>query len=200
MSSPLPVLLEPIAKPSHGNCLSPMHPHLKASRLLAENVRALLIAQHKNQTELAAWCEHSDPWVSQFLRGDREWQLGDLDRIADFFHIATYQLFQPGISTATERRAGLDRRRGKDRRISHETRLARDLDARLHPQPKGSDHAATAHATALRSLIAEFEHRLTRLLPQTESGRQTPTPRARKSATSPRHRNPDRSDPPTSKG
>ena len=42
-----------------------------------------------------------------------------LDRIADFFGIATYQLLQPGISPLTERRSGLDRRLGRDRRISH---------------------------------------------------------------------------------
>jgi hypothetical protein len=111
---------------------------MKAARLLAENVTALLTAQHHKQTDLAHWCRRSDVWVSQFLRGERNWQLGDLDRVADFFHIATYQLFQPGIAHTTDRRSGVDRRVGGERRIGQTQRvmlgLAAEIDAHRPPR------------------------------------------------------------------
>lgn len=92
---------------------------MKAPRILAENISSLLRARGQTQHDLASWCHHTDVWLSKFLKGGREIQLKDLDRIADFFGIATYQLFQPGISPLTERRKGGDRRDGRDRRVSH---------------------------------------------------------------------------------
>ena len=57
---------------------------------------------------------------SQYTDGspERGVPLKHLDRIADFFGIATYQLLQPGISPLTERRSGRERRTGHDRRVS----------------------------------------------------------------------------------
>lgn len=100
---------------------------MRADRLLAENISTLLRARGQSQKDLAAWCRHSDVWVSQGLRGERMFQLHDLDRIADFFGVATYQLFQPGISMITERRRKADRRSGQDRRLSQAQRVMREV-------------------------------------------------------------------------
>lgn len=78
-------------------------------------MRALLVARNENAASLATWCNHDKSWASKVLAGDREPQLKDLDRIADFFGIDTYMLFQPGIEPLLERRRG-DRRKGIDRR------------------------------------------------------------------------------------
>lgn len=94
---------------------------LKAGRLLKLNIETLLKARGQTQHELARYCHRTDAWLSKILSDsngeDREVPLKYLDRIADFFGIATYQLFQPGISPLTERRHA-DRRIGRDRRIS----------------------------------------------------------------------------------
>jgi len=153
---------------------------MKAARRLAENVSALLVAQRHKQTDLAQWCRRSDVWVSQFLRGERNWQLDDLDRVADFFHIATYQLFQPGIASTTERRAGIDRRSGKERRIGQTQRMmlqtAAEIDSHRPPR-KGTPHVAVVAASPkmaqLAKLTDDFERRVTALLSQADAGGQT---------------------------
>lgn len=92
---------------------------MKAHHLLKQNIDALLKARGQKRKELAAWCRRSESWLSQIFTDDeRNLPLKYLDRIAMFFGLATYQLFQPGISPLTERRVGPDRRSGKDRRIS----------------------------------------------------------------------------------
>jgi hypothetical protein len=97
---------------------------MKALPLLKHNIDTLLKARHQTRRELAVWVRQSmdrkkvDPWISQiFTHPDREFQMKYLDRIADFFGIAVYQLFQPGISHLTERRKA-ERRSGQDRRVS----------------------------------------------------------------------------------
>lgn len=96
---------------------------LKAHYLLKQNIDALLQARGQKRRELAAWCRRSESWLSQiFTKDDRNIPLKYLDRIADFFGVATYQLFQPGISPLTERRKGQDRRGRQDRRISGRNR------------------------------------------------------------------------------
>lgn len=91
---------------------------LKASELLKHNIDALLQARGQNKAELARWCRRSRSWMDKIFSEDRrEVPLKYLDRIADFFGIATYQLFQPGISPLTERRKA-ERRAGTDRRVS----------------------------------------------------------------------------------
>ena len=98
---------------------------MKANLLLKHNIDTLLKARHQTRRDLAAWVRQSldpkkiDPWISQiFTNPDREFQMKYLDRMADFFGIAVYQLFQPGISPLTERRSGTERRQRSDRRIS----------------------------------------------------------------------------------
>lgn len=167
---------------------------MKAARRLAQNVSALLTARRQKQTDLAQWCRRSDVWVSQFLRGERNWQLDDLDRVADFFGIATYQLFQPGISPLTERRAGLERRTKTDRRIgyTHRVMLATAAELDTHRPPRKGAHVVVAASSpimeALTKLTAEYERRLTALISQAESGGQTPSARATVAKTRPRRR------------
>lgn len=93
---------------------------LKAKQLLKHNIDTLLRARGQTRHDLAMWCRRDDSWLSKIMdQGkDRNIQLAYLDRIADFFGIATYQLFQPGISPLTERRVHGDRRSGRDRRLS----------------------------------------------------------------------------------
>lgn len=91
---------------------------MKASALLKSNVDALLRARHQTNHDLAQWCRRSDAWLSKILGKDnRNVPLEYLDRIADFFGLATYQLFQPGLTGLLERRKS-ERRSGKDRRVS----------------------------------------------------------------------------------
>lgn len=101
--------------------------------MLAENIGALLKARGQKQKDLAGWCRHSEVWISAILAGKRVAHMKDLDRIADFFALATYQLFQPGISQVTERRSRKERRSGHDRRVGHAFRMmgetASDIEA-----------------------------------------------------------------------
>lgn len=100
---------------------SSMASGLKATVIMRENVRSLLSARKESQADLAKWLRHDRSWINKFLNGERQMQMKDLDRVADFFGIATYQLFQPGISALTERRKR-DRRVGRERRIGHTMR------------------------------------------------------------------------------
>jgi transcriptional regulator with XRE-family HTH domain len=108
---------------------------LKAHYLLKQNVDALLKARGQSRKELAFFCRRSEAWISQiFTKQDRNIPLKYLDRIADFFGLATYQLFQPGISPLTERRSGHERRSGRDRRLSRAAEV-------LQPTPSLADLA-----------------------------------------------------------
>lgn len=91
---------------------------LKSHLLLKENIDALLSDRHLRRKDLAQWCRRSESWLSQiFTSPERNVPLKYLDRIADFFNVSVYQLFQPGISQRFERRKA-ERRSGKDRRLS----------------------------------------------------------------------------------
>lgn len=92
---------------------------MKASYLFKKNIETLLSKRGHTRHDLAFYCRRSDAWLSKILgNSDRNLPLKYLDRIAEFFGLAAYQLFQPGISPLTERRAGHERREGGDRRIS----------------------------------------------------------------------------------
>jgi hypothetical protein len=92
---------------------------MKASYLFKQNIKALLAARGQRPHDLAFFCRRSDAWLSKILgKDDRNLPLEYLDKFADFFGVAPYQLFQPGISPLTERRKGADRRTARDRRIS----------------------------------------------------------------------------------
>ena len=92
---------------------------MKANYLFKQNIVALLSARGQTRHDLAWFCRRSDAWLSKILgRDDRNVSMKYLDKFADFFGIAPYQLFQPGITPLTERRRSQERRSGRDRRIS----------------------------------------------------------------------------------
>ena len=111
---------------------------LKASRLLVENIRALLTRRNIDDKALAMWCGHKPAWLSKIMGGERGMGLSDMDKVADFFGLTVSQLLQHGISPLTERRRG-DSRSGSDRRA--EDRRS-NTEGRLHAEtppfrPKG---------------------------------------------------------------
>jgi transcriptional regulator with XRE-family HTH domain len=164
--------------------------HMKAARIVAENVAALLKREGYKQTDLAQACRRSDPWVSQFLRGERTWQLDDLDKVADFFGLDTFQLFRPGIAQRTERRS-VQRRAGVERRVRHDVRNTQQLEAQIAPiRPrKGASEGTTAlQAQHLHALIAEFARRVGVLIPPSDARGQVASPRRRGAAVSHRDR------------
>ena len=100
---------------------------MKVGVLLRHNIDTLLKARGQTRHDLAFSCGRSDAWLSKILSEKpsdqaRGLPVKYLDKIADFFGIATYQLFQPGISPLTERRSGRERRTGRDRRVSNAQR------------------------------------------------------------------------------
>lgn len=146
---------------------------LRASSILGQNIAALLKARGQSQHDLAMWCRHSDVWLSNFLAGKRQIQIKDLDRIADFFGLATYQLFQPGITPLYERRRAADRRAGRDRRIGHMRRLMLGLGS-IEPYRHATDPAIAAE---LQRLTEAHEQEVSALLSSRKHGGQTPSPR-----------------------
>lgn len=116
---------------------------MKAHLVLKANIDALLRARNLKRKDLAQWCRRTEAWLSQILANpERNMPLKYLDRIADFFRLETYQLFQPGLLPTTERRFGQDRRSGVDRRYQ----LAEDV---LREPPS----------------VADLEHRMRTLTP-----------------------------------
>lgn len=125
---------------------------VKSHILLKENIDALLSQRGQRRKDLAQWCRRTEGWLSQiFTNPERNVPLKYLDRIADFFGLATYQLFQPGIASRSERRSGLDRRSRKDRRISSlNTAVRESVSAAI----ANLSHADVADLLRLRSLPA----------------------------------------------
>lgn len=132
---------------------------LKAHILLKRNIDAILQARGLKRKDLAQWCHRTESWLSQiFIDDERNVPLKYLDRIADFFGLATYQLFQPGIGGASERRKGGDRRSGQDRRISRHTMtptVASLVSEIQSLQPKDVPHVRKYVAWLRRSEGAE---------------------------------------------
>lgn len=162
---------------------------MKATYILKRNIESLLTARGLKQHDLAVWCRRSDAWISKILsdtsnpRNDRGVPLRDLDRIADFFGLAAYQLFQPGISPLTERRKGADRRSGRDRRVSHLTQQVRGA---LAPVKTNLQEEDLADLIRLRALSVESRVMLRKQMQDLErSERQTAgrAPRRRSSET-----------------
>lgn len=144
---------------------------MKAPFLVRNNISALLAARKESASSLAVFVGKHKTWISQFLTGKRdELQLVDLDRIADFFGIATYQLFQPGISRLTERRSSIERRTGQERRIGHTNRLITNLQSELNKVPRfarGAAHdsgsvpsSASSVEAPVRAILADAERRI----------------------------------------
>jgi hypothetical protein len=181
--------------------------NLKALYLLKQNLRTLLWKRKEDQVTLAKHVGHTKAWINKFLSpnppppGEKEpaISLRDLDRIADFFGLAPYQLFQPGISALTERRTSADRRSGQDRRIGHTARLLTELRVELNKVP----HFATPTpggtydlSTVPPAVIVLEAARLVAEHPQLKlSGKQTSGARRRVAGAPRRHRSVRRPDP-----
>lgn len=100
---------------------------MKANLLLKQNIDAILKRRGQTRRELAQYTlrttdKKADSWISHIFgpKGyhTREIPTRYLDRIADFFGLDSYRLFQPGLSAVSERRSTKDRRSASDRRIS----------------------------------------------------------------------------------
>jgi hypothetical protein len=110
-----------------------------ATAHLKHNIDTLLKARNQTRHDLAFWCRKSDAWLSKILSETaihdqkRGVPLKYLDRIADFFGISPYQLFQPGISALTERRKAPERRSGQDRRIGRSRSAQQVVNAPIAP-------------------------------------------------------------------
>lgn len=136
---------------------APMEPQFsrKSLYLLRENIRALLDARKQDQKTLADWCGHDKSWMNKFLNEGRGIRVGDFDKIASFFGIEVYQLFQPGKSRVTERRKG-ERRYGKDRRIGLQGRVAGDLQIEVNKLPRlarQTDHDFSTLPAPIQKII-----------------------------------------------
>lgn len=119
--------------------------------LLRENIKALLHERKEDASTLASSLNHDKSWINKILNGHREMQIDDFDRVADFFAIATYQLFQPGISRFTERRAPKERRSGRDRRVGHAFRVMGKVAGELEKaRPRRSPIEAASDSTKKR--------------------------------------------------
>jgi transcriptional regulator with XRE-family HTH domain len=129
--------------------LKPMS-DLRALHVIRTNISGLLYQRKQSQSDLASWLNKDKSWMNKFLNGSRQIQLKHLDRIADFFGLATYQLFQPGIVPGSERRSGRERRSGHDRRVSQKQRdlisVASEINRLRPPRPPSVKGAATEHA------------------------------------------------------
>lgn len=148
---------------------------MHAKRLLAENIRSLLKGRGQTQHDLAMWCRNSDVWLSFILSGKRGVSLEDLDRIADFFGLHTYELFLPGVSHLTERRT-VQRRSGLERREGHKERELRYLRMAIS-LPSGGHGTAPGAKTSVRSILTEAEKQLADVLSPPDIRRQTPASR-----------------------
>jgi len=136
---------------------------VKANRLIKANIDALLQARRQTRKDLAQWCHKSESWISKIFKEERrEFATSDLDRIADFFGLATYQLFQPGISPLTERRAPGDRRTHRERRVGHAHRLMLRLGSAIDPYRSRTTPTAPGEAHQLSPDVAAELLRLTK--------------------------------------
>lgn len=164
----------------------PYTPDLKALYILRANVRALLAKRKESEAllALALGFKHRSS-LNKFLNSERAgFQMSRLDKLAAFFGLPVYQLFQPGISPLAERRISGERRSKAERRIGHSHRVmlhtAAEIDSH-RPVRKGESHVAVVASSptlvALTKLTAEYERRITALLAQAESGGQTPRAR-----------------------
>ena len=166
-----------------------LYPPMRANLLLKENILALLRVRGNTRKDLSQWCRRTESWISKiFKQPDREIPIKYLDRIADFFGLATYQLFQPGIARATERRTTVDRRRRAERRVSHAQRFAQDLSLSLPPRPEIA--ADVQHHTIPRAdlepltrALNELQAQVAILATDADDDRQVASARPRKAKT-----------------
>jgi hypothetical protein len=126
---------------------------MRANALIKHNIDAILKERKQSRKDLAQWCRKSESWISKIMNEERrEFPMKHWDRIADFFGLAAYQLLQPGRSTQSERRSGLDRRAGKERRLSAINHQVRESVSSVVANLSPSD---VADLIRIKSLSAE---------------------------------------------
>lgn len=151
----------------------------KTAEEIRTNITALLTRDHVTPSALSGACGHTRSWMSRFLQRKRhELQLGDLDKIADFFQIAVYDLFRPTHGSISDRRRLKgDRRTGLDRRVGHAYRAMLPVAAAIDPlrRQTGASYAVVAspYAEKLARLSADYDRAVSSLLAQAESRGQT---------------------------
>lgn len=187
-------------------CAVPETPQFatRALVVLKRNLQHLIADRKESQVALARHVRHSKSWINKFLNDttDRtEIQIKDVDRIASFFGIEPYQLFQPGISRLTERRSGVERRANYERRVGHSGRLREDLRTELNKVPRlaSHDHAAlSASAQGLpvpvQRILSDAYRRIDAYL-RTHPGEDVSSGQRAAASASRRRRKPARSDP-----
>jgi transcriptional regulator with XRE-family HTH domain len=156
----------------------------KARVLLQQNVSLMLRERRETQKALAFVMNVHPTTLNKFLQGTREIQLAQLDKMAEFFGLEAYQLFQPGIARFGERRKGRERRNGGDRRIGHHGRTM--VRAARSGDHEAADQRAAALPEAIQTLVADFEQRIAHLTQKL--GGPTPRPRPPKPDPRPRRR------------
>lgn len=122
----------------------PYSADLKALHILRQNVRGLLLKRKESEALLASCLgfKHRSS-LNKFLNSERAgFQMWRLDRLASFFGLAVYQLFQPGITPLTERRSGKERRSGHDRRVGHAHREVQAVAREIGKLPPRRSPAA----------------------------------------------------------
>jgi transcriptional regulator with XRE-family HTH domain len=171
-----------------------------ATLLLKENIRELLRKRGHTAKQLARHCHRTESWISKTL-SDPNRRIPSIyyDRIADFFGLTVYQLFQPGISPLTERRIGRERRRSGERRIGHAQRQAQDLAAHVEAhRPRQGAHADAAilaqdNLAAVLDQLGPIATQLHQLVAAADPRGQAPPPRAAVAGTRRRDQSPRRS-------
>jgi hypothetical protein len=187
--------------------MPPYRDDLKAVHILKLNVRSLLLARKESESLLAQHLGYKDrSGLNKFLNDQtREgFEMWRLDKLASFFGLPVYQLFQPGISALTERRVSGERRNPRERRQGHSHRqmigLASNIDAHRSPG-KGRLHVAAASPLVeeLRRLTEEHERKVSALISRAESRGQTAGTRPSESKARKGRRNAGGSDAPPPK-
>lgn len=161
---------------------------LPALEVLRRNVAMLLDVRKESQTAMAFALNKPKSWINKFLNERRAIQLRDLNRIADYFGLEAYELLQPGLTSATERRVNPDRRSGQERRVGHMRRKLLQLTTLLNKLPTSSTGTLghVESSTALRGGTAtdsislddllQLQRELPALIAALKSrGRATPT-------------------------
>jgi transcriptional regulator with XRE-family HTH domain len=149
---------------------------LKALHILRLNVRAGLLKRGESEAQLATnlGFKHRSS-LNKFLNSERAgFQMRRLDKMAAFFGVAVYQLFQPGTSELTDRRHS-QRRSGQDRRIGHQyrhmTASANTIeDAR--PHRRGQHDIVPDSVRTIRQLLRDLEREFTTILSTQDARRQ----------------------------
>lgn len=153
---------------------------MKASRLLAENITALLELRHATQHDLAFYCRHQDVWLSYILSGKRGMPIDELDRVAEFLGVEVYQLFQPGVSRNSERRIS-ERRVQKERRQPNTLRTAQALGYTIAASTNlYNDARQVPESSAEIRILANAMRQIERLRSERKSGEQTKVDRKRR--------------------